>query len=236
MVSSNEAKGRVGDGTVRIKLQAERGWVLTGRRRGRNVNTVCFAFLKEPFPHCSRSRLALSGMGTQEKVCSVGATGAVCSQAPGIHPHATDNPVGRWGARTHHRDPHEVQGPARIQPLLRARLGSKLLPTPTSCLVLQPPSPIEELGQDTDPLAHPLAQSGACPWALSTSVHCNKGLLMLQKAYGKGEQEDARRWDWTGSEWDQASAIRRWWDLHSQGLTMLNLPKCKSCCSCVLFE
>lgn len=46
---------------VTKKLQPERGWRLNGRYRGRNVNVICFLFLKELFQHLSRSGSALSG-------------------------------------------------------------------------------------------------------------------------------------------------------------------------------
>lgn len=49
------------DVTVGIKLQPKQGWGLMGRYRGRNVNVICFAFLKELFHHLSRSSSALSG-------------------------------------------------------------------------------------------------------------------------------------------------------------------------------
>lgn len=88
-LAAMKQKGMEMDGTVRKRLQAEWGWVLTlkGCQHG------LFCFLKRAFPHHSRSRLALSGMGTWERVLYVGATGAVHSQAPGIHPHTTDRPV-----------------------------------------------------------------------------------------------------------------------------------------------
>ena len=64
LVNSNKVKEEWEmemDVTVRIKLQPEWGWVLTGRYGGRNVNVIFFAFLKEPFRHLSRSSSALSG-------------------------------------------------------------------------------------------------------------------------------------------------------------------------------
>lgn len=80
------------DVTVGIKLQPKQGWGLMGRYRGRNVNVICFAFLKELFQKsfftisAGQAPLCL-GVSAWERVLSDGLTGVVCSQAPGKRAH-----------------------------------------------------------------------------------------------------------------------------------------------------
>lgn len=171
--------------TVRIKLQPEQGWVLTGRYKGRNVNVICFAFLKELFRHLSRSSSALSGSERLGKSlvwwryrgCMLPGSWETC-------PHALANPRCRVsGAQT--SSPRGGQEPGmEIPQRCRVLRGSGpcsapgmaanchwqtqatkgwLVPHLPPALFCRGLVPQEGLDRTQVLSAHPLARSGACP-------------------------------------------------------------------------